>query len=353
MSTRMWMRCRMPFFRLIGGNRRFMVGDIKQSIYAFRGADPSVFASYRRALPPLDLSAQTDGASEDNGGRSIYMSDNFRCDEPVIRVTNGICGHLFRACPDSIGYRAEDDLGFSSASRRVCLPRVQIDLLYSEKEDAGDPDQPEADKAARDPEFTHIANRIAELLRGGACLADGRSVRPGDIAVLLRSKTHFRELTAALAAAGIPVGCGELEEADAGQDLLHGADMCYLVNLLRVLDNPDRDVPLAEVLRAPYPGFSLEDLMTVRAAGAGPLWRAVRLGINSRRHRDGSGTRTARGRFCALAGGLSHPVLYAPGRGHPAPFAPGRTRCRTDGAGVPVPVRHRPHCANRQFYRRV
>ena len=260
-------------FRLIGGNRRFMVGDIKQSIYAFRGADPSVFAGYRRALPPLDLSAQTDGASEDNGGRSIFMSDNFRCDEPVIRVTNGICGHLFRACPDSIGYRAEDDLGFSKrVPAGYVSPRVQIDLLYSEKEDAGDPDQPEADKAARDPEFTHIANRIAELLRGGACLADGSPVRPGDIAVLLRSKTHFRELTAALAAAGIPVGCGELEEADAGQDLLHGADMCYLVNLLRVLDNPDRDVPLAEVLRAPYPGFSLEDLMTVRAAGAGSLY---------------------------------------------------------------------------------
>ncbi len=263
-------------FRLIGGNRRFMVGDIKQSIYAFRGADPSVFAGYRRTLPPLNLNTGADGQPEDDGGRSIFMSDNFRCDEPVIRVTNGICGHLFRACPESIGYRTEDDLGFAKRiPEGYVSPRVQIDLLYSEKEDAAEEEQAERDTAARNPEFTHIANSIVELLRGGARLADGNPVSPGDIAVLMRSKTHFRELTAALAAAGIPVGCGELEAADAEQDLLHGADMCYLVNLLRVLDNPDRDVPLAEVLRAPYPGFSLDELMAVRTAGDGSLYNGL------------------------------------------------------------------------------
>ncbi len=257
-------------FRLIGGNHRFMVGDIKQSIYTFRGADPSVFAGYRRRLPPLG-SESTD--SRPSAGNSIFMSENFRCDEPVIRVTNGICGHLFRACPDSIGYTAADDLGFAKLlPEGYAPPRVQIDVLYKEKSRA----RAEGDEeTVKQPEFVHIANCIAGLLREGVLKADGTPIRPEDIAILMRSKTHFRELTSALAAAGIPVGCHELEEVDAGRDLLHGADMTYLVDLLRVLDDPDRDTSLAEVLRAPFPGFTLEELITARQAGDGSLYAGL------------------------------------------------------------------------------
>lgn len=252
-------------FRLIGGDHRFMVGDIKQSIYAFRGADPSVFAGYRRALPQLDVEAPDITGT---GGRSIFMSDNFRCDEPVIRLTNGICGHLFRACPDSIGYTSADDLGFAKVRPEDASPspRVQIDVLYKEKGGgtAADDEAEETDL----PEFVHIANRIADLLRN-------ELATPGDIAILMRSKTHFRDMKAALSAAGIPVGCAELEAADAEQDLLHSADMIYLMNVLRVLDDPDQDVPLSEVLRAPFPGFALEELMIAREAGSGSLYAGL------------------------------------------------------------------------------
>ena len=268
-------------FRLIGGEHRFMVGDIKQSIYAFRGADPSVFAAYRRTLQPLTAAESAAESLSDSQGRSIFMSDNFRCDEPVIRVTNGICGHLFRACPESIGYRAEDDLNFSKQVQDgYDSAHVQIDIIYNDKDEPSESENAEQQAQsdgddAPNPEFVHIANRIAELLRSGTRLANGEPVKPGDIAILMRSKTHFRELTAALANAGIPVGCQELEDADAGQDLLHGTDMSYLLNLLRVLDNPNRDVPLAEVLRAPYPGFSLEDLIKIRTAGEGSLYHGL------------------------------------------------------------------------------
>ena len=67
-------------FRSISGNNRFMVGDVKQSIYAFRGADPSIFESYRSGF------SRTAEGTEN--GRTIFLSDNFRCDEPVIRFTN-------------------------------------------------------------------------------------------------------------------------------------------------------------------------------------------------------------------------------------------------------------------------
>ena len=98
---------------------------------------------------------------------------------------------------------------------------------------------------------------------------------PGDIAILVRSKTGFASLAAALTAEGLPIGCEELDANRAGQNILRGPDMKYLVNLLRVLDDPDSDGPLSEVLRAPFPGFSLEELVDFRRAGAGSLYEGL------------------------------------------------------------------------------
>ena len=86
-------------FSLIGGNHRFMVGDIKQSIYGFRGSDPSVFADYRRSMP-----LSTDPAAKDSPSVCVFMSENFRCDQTVIDFANAVCSFLFSACPESVGY---------------------------------------------------------------------------------------------------------------------------------------------------------------------------------------------------------------------------------------------------------
>lgn len=290
-------------FSLIGGQHRFMVGDIKQSIYSFRGADPSVFSSYRKHLPPLDLDeALTDREEppvcvqdkDSSTGNSLFMSDNFRCDESVIRVTNGICGHVFRACPDTIHYLPEDDLGFAKQPPRAdyISPRVEIDILYKDKpeqdtaEDAADsseghrfsdnsrePFEERAhEPAGTDTEYIHVARRIASLLSAGETLANGDPITPGDIAILMRTRAGLAKMSAALAAQGIPTGCEELESQRAGQNLLKGPEMRYLMNVLRVLDNPDSDGPLSEVLQAPFPGFDVSHLVAFRRAGAGSLY---------------------------------------------------------------------------------
>ena len=266
-------------FRLVGGDHRFMVGDIKQSIYGFRGADPSVFARYRRELPQLD---PHDGPSEtaDLAGSSIFMSENFRCDEAVIRVTNAVCGHILRACPASVGYRESDDLvlGKRPPAEGYISPRVKVGVLVKppktssdEDEDTGTsadtPAHGSADRSALDPEATYVANEIADLLRNQTPKADGRPILPKDIVILMRSRTAMASYVQALTAMGIPTGAEELEAAEAGKDILHGSDMAYLVNLLRVIDNPDQDIPLSEVLRAPFPGLDLEELILVRNVG--------------------------------------------------------------------------------------
>ncbi len=258
-------------FRLVGDDHRFMVGDIKQSIYGFRGADPSVFARYRRDLTPL-YEEEGDWKGHDNKGNSIFMSDNFRCDESVIRVTNAVCGHMFRACPQSIGYGDGDDLGFSKRKPHegYVSPAVKVSMLVKPpKAKDDDPAVPVADEelSGVEAEATYVAGEIAHLLQSGTKLASGEPVKPSDIVILMRSRTALSAYMKALTAAGIPTGSEELEAAEAGRDILHGSDMSYLVNLLRVIDNPDSDIPLSEVLRAPFPGLDLEELITLRNVG--------------------------------------------------------------------------------------
>ena len=257
-------------FRLVGGNRRFMVGDIKQSIYGFRGADPSVFARYRRDLTSMVEEADGSFSQADSHGNSIFMSNNFRCDENIIRTTNRVCGKMFAACPDSVDYQPSDDLVFSKSkpTEDYQSPAVTVTVLTPPPRARGDEDsESDSTLSNADAEAIYVANEISTLLRGGATLADGSPIRPKDIAILMRSLTALPAYMAALTALGIPTGSEEQDVNDARRDLFHGSDMTYLCNLLRVIDNPDADIALSEVLRAPFPGLDLEELLTVRTVG--------------------------------------------------------------------------------------
>ena len=256
-------------FSLIGADHRFMVGDIKQSIYGFRGADPSVFARYRRELHQLHC-VDGEWKGHHNRGNSIFMSDNFRCDESVIRVTNAVCGHMFRGCPMSINYQSEDDLGFSKSkpAEDYVSPAVSVSVLVNPPRSRGEDSPAEGgDLSGVEAEAAFVAGEIARLLRDKTPLANGEPVKPSDIVILMRNRTALSAYVKALTELGIPTGSEELESAEAGRDLLHGSDMSYLVNLLRVIDNPDSDIPLSEVLRAPFPGLDLEELIAVRRVG--------------------------------------------------------------------------------------
>lgn len=243
-------------FRLIGGDHRFMVGDIKQSIYGFRGADPTVFAGYRKRLPALS-------EGESPSGNSIFMSDNFRCDESVIRVTNGVCSHIFSACPESIAYRPEDDLGFSKPCPEGYVPpKVHIGMIS-----AAGKNQEKGPFSSNEAEAVYVANQIAILLNDHVKLADGSEIQPKDIAILMRDSLHMSTYLSALVAMGIPTVCDEIDAAEAAKDLLHGTDMIYLLNLLRVINHPNDDIALSELLRCDFPGLSLDQLITLRQYG--------------------------------------------------------------------------------------
>ena len=240
-------------FSQIGGNRRFMVGDIKQSIYGFRGSEPSVFAGYRRTYP-----LYTEQTEDHTDGVCVFMSNNFRCNEPVIQFTNQICSFLFSACESSIGYRPQDDLVFSK-SKNEKAASVAVEVFDTKPRKKGDVEEQEedAEELAYGAEAAWVAKEIERLLQRER-LDNGTPISPSDIAILVRAKSHGIEFSKALEALGIPV------VAEAATNLMQEPLTVDLLNLLRAIDNPYRDLPLSEYLLSELGGFTLEELTEIR-----------------------------------------------------------------------------------------
>ena len=244
-------------FSLIGKNRRFMVGDIKQSIYGFRGSEPSIFAGYRREMP-----LYTEQEAQNADGVCVFMSDNFRCDKPVIDFANKVCAFLFSACESTVGYRPQDDLVCSKSTDGITAPAHPAPVTLAvfdapPRKKARGEDEDDAEDVRE--EAVWVAAEISRLLREET-LDNGAPIRPSDIAILVRNKSHGATYTDELAKLGIPVLSPT--SSDMAQDPL----LYDMLNLLKSVDNPWRDLPLSEFLLSPLGGFDLEELCEIRAA---------------------------------------------------------------------------------------
>ena len=220
---------------------RFMVGDIKQSIYAFRGAEPSIFANLRHTYPPIDTA--------DGHYATIFMSENFRCGREIIDFTNMIFDRLMPLISPDMHYTAEDALVFRKAASGTEAP-VHLVLTQNPPKDS-----PDADK---NPEAYYIAREIRRLVREER-KEDGKPITYGDVAILMRSpKAKLDEYAAALRAHGVPV------YAETSENLLLQSEVEILRCLLEAIDNPRRDIPLTGALLSPLCGLSCDFLATVR-----------------------------------------------------------------------------------------
>lgn len=262
-------------FELIGRSHRFMVGDIKQSIYGFREAEPSIFADYRRRFKEYDKNNDTVPLSD--SGSTVFMSNNFRCDENVIRFTNLVCSRIFSVFAESIGYTSNDDLIFTKEkpSEDYLSPRVTINIVENPSTDEEESENDGDGGTEEEPVSQHeekpdklydeamtVANEIARLVREEK-KADNTPVRFGDIAILVRSHSSSKALAAAMSKLNIKY------TLSSGGELFDSKEMKLLVDLLSVIDNPRIDVPLSSLLTAEMgsePILSMEELITVRRA---------------------------------------------------------------------------------------
>lgn len=247
-------------FRCISTPRnRFMVGDIKQSIYGFRGAHPRLFADYRASFPEHSSEAAKEGDCE-----TIFMSENFRCARPVIDFTNLVCAPAFRACGDSIGYTDGDDLVYAKIQPEgaPAEPKVSVALFAkSSKKELEEQDiDPDTLPSPAVAEARYVAVKIRELLDTGV-KQDGSRITPKDIAVLFRNRSAVTRIADELSSLGIATNSTESTE------YFRNPDVMMVLCILNAVDNPRRDVYLAGAMRSPIFGFSLDDLLLIHDTG--------------------------------------------------------------------------------------
>ena len=231
------------------GRKLFLVGDVRQSIYRFRLADPTIFLKkYERwgdVSPDLPAGAP---------GR-ILLRENFRSRGSVLEAVNHVFYNLMSPALGELRY---DD----AAALRPGTPeqlggeRVVFSVL-----DGSGSDEERPDKIAR--EASYVAGQIRELLDSGVTVSDGalgtRRARCGDIAILLRSNKNVSErFRLALEAEGIP------SVTQQGGGFFRSLEITVLLSLLAVIDNPRQDVALISTLRSPLYGFSADDLSDIR-----------------------------------------------------------------------------------------
>ncbi len=233
---------------------RFMVGDIKQSIYSFRGAEPQVFSEYRKLFPDIT-------ADEDSQAASIFMSNNFRCDSTVIDFTNTVCSFVFSECGESMGYTKADDLVFSKIveNRKTDEAPVEVAILVDGEKNEEDTDEEAKKEDSKTLEARYIALRISELLKDGK-KADGTKILPHDIAVLFRTKAMGAYVKKALNEVGI------LSSDNTDENYFENPDVLLILCLLNAIDNPQRDIYLAGLLRSPIFNFTLDELVEIKYA---------------------------------------------------------------------------------------
>ncbi|MBR6187013.1 MAG: UvrD-helicase domain-containing protein [Clostridia bacterium] len=270
-------------------NTLFMVGDVKQSIYRFRLADPTLFLQKYRDYSP----------DEDAEERKILLQQNFRSDENVLLAVNEVFSHAMREEATEIEY-GEDAMLRPGRGQPFGAP-VEIHLISS-ADDEGDEDG-ELTQGYR-YEAAFVAKRIKQLMRF-ASVREGEGERPlrfRDIALLVRY-AHERApyIARALQMEGIPV------YSDADAQFYELPEVTDILSLLRVIDNPLQDLPLLAALRCPCFGFVEEELARIRLVDrtpGTPFFQAYLAAMEQdtalgRKARE-AWERLARWRFCAM-----------------------------------------------------
>ena len=221
----------------------FFVGDVKQSIYQFRLADPGIFLDkYARYVP-----AEIASAGE---GRKVLLTHNFRSGGAVLAGVNDIFKSCMSKAVGGLDYGEEESLREGIPHAPLGEPEVELWAIPVEE-------------STYEEESAFVADRISKLLDGKHVVRDGdqlRCIRPEDICILLRSPGSVGSYyTAALGRRGIRCVTG------GGDDLLQTMEIRALRAVLQIVSNPRQDIPLVAALTSPVFGFTADDLAVIRA----------------------------------------------------------------------------------------
>jgi len=269
-----------------GASNVFLVGDEKQSIYGFRGADVTTFGAARAELQTVNEARGVDDVpdSEAESPTALELSGNFRTLDEPLSFLNELFEHLFQP-------EGDDHLPFEAPPQDLTTERDQVEDIegltgsveYLAVPDDADTaaelfgdDHPVAEGALDhtiEAEAQALAARLTHLFDDPPKVQDPdsgehRDATPDDVAILLRRRTHLDRYQRALEEYDIPY------TVVGGVGFYDTPEVQALTNLFRVLGDPKDDVSLYGVLRSPLFGFA-DDRLAPEVTEADSVWEAL------------------------------------------------------------------------------
>lgn len=221
---------------LSNGHNRFMVGDIKQSIYRFRQADPQIFNEkfQRYAQNPKE-------------GKLILLKENFRSSSEVLSATNDVFGRLMDQEVGEINYDSMHQLVFAN-TKLTPNPENKAEFLLYDKDDSGQEEEESQTETKLTGEMRLV---IKEILK----LHQEKGVAFKEIALLTSSRSRNDQILLALSEYGIPV------KTDGEQNnYLQSLEVQVMLDTLRVIHNPLQDYALVALMKSPMFSFDEDEL---------------------------------------------------------------------------------------------
>ncbi len=258
----------------------FMVGDVKQSIYRFRQARPELF---------LDKYEKY-GLEKNNYGQKIKLFKNFRSRENILDVTNMIFQNIMSKEFGEIEYDESEYLNLAATYENPEDKNAKyagkaeldiIDLKQEEKEDDEEDDNSDEIIEKTEIEAKFVAKRIRELIKTKYQVYDRkkgyRDIQYRDIVILLRATANTANIfEKELQNLEIPVF------SDQSENYLDSIEIQTIINLLKIIDNPYRDIPLVAVMRSFIGDFTDNELIEIRLAQKdGYYFDALKAYLNS------------------------------------------------------------------------
>lgn len=256
------------------GDNIFVVGDVKQSIYRFRLANPKIFINVLNSADEY-----TSDYSGDNA--AVLLNRNFRSSNDVVDFVNDVFGCIMSEKTGEIDYTDSEKLELGAeyppadrAAEFIFIDEIDESPEPPEVSESSDeqPDNSDDETAAEINAEAHAAAVKIKSMLGKAMVYDHSELRPcenRDFCILLRDRGRGQLYADALAAAGIRAYCEETT------GYLHSREISVLVNLLTVIDNPMQDIPLVSVLMSPMFMLTAEETAELRLVSDEHIYKCI------------------------------------------------------------------------------
>ncbi len=236
-------------FTAISGNNLFRVGDVKQSIYRFRQANPDIFIGLKNSYKSYDKAVNEYPAK-------IVLGNNFRSRKGVTDIINFVFSQIMSASCGDIDYGKDEELVFSADYSEKDEPSSELHLVEFDPKN-------EEKVGSSEVQARYISKLIKSMIAAGYTVKDGDGERKAtykDFAILMRATGSGRGVKYAevLRDEGIPCF------TEVSGEFLTSVEISLAVNILRVIDNPKQDIPLLSVMMSPVFGFTADEISRLR-----------------------------------------------------------------------------------------